>query len=96
MFIYKIKLRSSFQAILLSLMSDRDVILCFTDTNIEYFLLINDLSLIYNCYLYNARVLQNLSFLAFQNIKIKTLEESTREERKFLKKWQIINTVLSG
>ena len=29
-------------------------------------------------------------------MKIKTLEERTREERKFLKKWQIIYNALSS
>ena len=49
-------------------------------------------------YLHNAKDSQNLRFLAFKNniIIIKALEERIREERKFLKKWKIINTALSS
>ena len=76
----------------------QSAILGFTDTSTEHVLLINHLLLIYKCYLYDARDSQNLSFLALKNnsIKIKTLEEETSEERKFLKKWQIINNTLSS
>ena len=58
----------------------------------------NHLLLIYKSFLYKNRDLQKLSFLDFKNdiIKIKTLEERISKERKFLKKWQIINTALSS
>ena len=76
----------------------QSAILGFTDTSTEHLLLINHLLLIYKCYLYKARDKQNLRLLAFKNniIKIKTLEERTSEERKFLKKWQIINDASSS
>ena len=63
-------------------------ILGFTDTSTKHFLLINQLLLTYKYYLYKAKDSQNLSFLAFKNnmIKIKTPEERTKEENKFLKK----------
>ena len=80
--IYVIKLRSSFQAILLP----HSTIVGLTDTSTEHFLMINHLLLIYKCYLYKVRDSQNLSFLTFKKniIKIKTLEEKTCEERKLL------------
>ena len=76
----------------------QSAILGFTDTSTEHLLLINHLLLIYKCYLYKARDKQNLRLLAFKNnvIKIKTLKERTSEERKFLKKWQIINDASSS
>ena len=83
--------------ITISDVTPQSVIPGLTDTNTEHFLLTNHLLVIYKCYLYRARDSQNLSFLAFKNnIKIKTLEERTSEERKFLKNWQIINTVLGS
>ena len=65
-------------------MTPQSAILGFTDTSIEHFLLVNNLLLIYNCYLYKAKDSQNLSFLAFKNniIKIKTLELRTSEKKK--------------
>ena len=76
----------------------QSAILGFTDTHIDHFLLINHLLMIYKCYLYKARDSQNLSFLVFKNniIKMKTLEERTSEESKFLKKWQITSAALSS
>ena len=58
----------------------------------------NHLLLIYKSFLYKNRDLQKLSFLDFKNdiIKIITLEERISKERKFLNKWQIINTALSS
>ena len=50
----------------------------------ENFLLINHLLLINKCYLYKAT-----------DSQIKTIEEGTSEETKFLKKWRIINNALS-
>ena len=67
----------------------QNAILGCIGNSIEHFLLINHLLLIYKC-LYKARDSRNKNLLAFKNnIKIKTLEERTIEERKFLKKWQI-------
>ena len=79
-------------------MSHGRVLFCFTGTSTEHFLLINRLLIIYKYYLYKTRDSQNLSFLAFKNniIKIKTLEERTSEEIKFLKKLQIINNALNS
>ena len=73
-------------------------ILGFTETSAGHFLLISHSLLIYKCYLYKARDSQNLRFFVFKKdiIRIKTLEERTSSEIKFLKKWQIINNGLSS
>ena len=84
--------------ITISDVTPQSTILCFTNTSIEHFLLLNHLLLICKCYPYKARDSQNLSFLAFKNniIKIKFPEERISEQKKFLKKRKIINTDLSG
>ena len=81
--IYGIKLRYFFQDISLSLMSHHRV----------SFLVLQKSASINAIY-----KKQNLRFLAFKNtiMKIKTLEERTNKETKFLKKWQIINNGLSS
>ena len=73
-------------------------ILGLADSSIKHFLLINQFLLIYKCYVCKTRDSQNLSFLDFKNniINNKTLEERTSEKRKFLNKWQVINTVLGS
>ena len=93
------KLRSFFSGyILISDGTPQSAIFALTDSSIKHFLLINHLLLIYKCDLYKARDSQNLNFLAFKNniVKIRTLEERASEQRKFLKKWQIINPALGS
>ena len=84
--------------ITISDVTPQSTILCFTNTSIEHFLLLNHLLPICKCCPYKARDSQNLSFLAFKNniIKIKFLEERISEQKKFLKKRKIINTDLSS
>ena len=83
------------ECITISDVTMESAILGFTDTSTKHLSVINHMLLIYKCCSQSS---QYLSFLAFKNniIKIKTLEERTSEERKFLKKQQIINNALSS